>query len=113
MALLPWLFLFNRRAVSEPRYLVYAAAAYAGLLFCGNIHHFIFFPLVLGLDALCVGVSTRRARPLFTTAAALLLGIGLAGVRVVPLFETFLEIPRELPGTNRFLTLPLVLRAAG
>jgi hypothetical protein len=111
LALLPWLLLFNRRAVSDPRFAVFAAAAYAGVLFCGSIHHFVFFPLVLGLDAVCVAVSRRSLRPLATTAAVFLAGVALAGVRVVPLLEVFREIPRELPGANRYLVWPLVVRA--
>jgi hypothetical protein len=111
LTLLPWLLLLNRRAVSDPRYVVFAAATYAGLLFCGSIYHFVFFPLVLGLDSACVAVCKRSMRPLFTTLAVFLAGVALAGVRVVPLLEVFLQIPRELPATSRYLTWPLVVRA--
>ena len=103
--------LFHRRASSDPRNVVFAAAVYAGLLFCGSIHHFVYFPLVLALDASTLAVSRRSARPLWCFAGVLLLGVALAAVRVVPLLEVYAQTPRLTPAIDRYLSWPLVARA--
>jgi hypothetical protein len=111
MALLPWLVLFHRRSVDDGRWIFAAAAAYAGLVFCGSIYQFVFFPLYLALDAACLVLSRRSTRPFLTAAAVVALGVGLAAVRVVPLLEVYGQFPRELPVTNRYLTPALVVRS--
>jgi hypothetical protein len=111
MALLPWLFLCHRRAGEDHRFVFLAGLLYAGLLFCGSIYHFVFFPVLLILDALCLAIWRRNVKPLITLASALLVGLALAAVRVVPLLEVYNQFPRELGAGGRHLTPLLALRA--
>ena len=108
MALLPWLLLAHRRAIEDFRFVALAALLYAGTLLCGSIHHFVFFPIALALDALCLAAARRTVRPLLTAGAALLVGALLAGVRLVPLLELYSQFPREVAGRSRSLPLDLV-----
>jgi len=111
MAILPWLLLSSRRAATSRGWLVGGAALYAGLLFCGNVHHFVFFPLLLALEAAVRSLSTRSLRPLLATAALGVVGVALSLVRLVPLLELFSEFPRQLDASNRFMPLSLVARS--
>ena len=110
MTILPWLFLLHRKSVEDHRYVAAAAAAYAAVLCCGSLHHFVLFPVVFGLDAVLLALSRRGLRPLLTTAAWGLAGVALATVLVVPLLDLFREFPRELPGLGRWMPLELLPR---
>jgi hypothetical protein len=110
MALLPWLVWANRRAAADLRFVALAAALYAGTLFCGSVHHFVFFPLVLAVDSLVVAVARRSLRPLLVAGAAVLAGALLAGARLVPVLELYREFPREVSSRPRFLPLDLLPR---
>ncbi|HZL99044.1 MAG TPA: hypothetical protein VFD43_02230, partial [Planctomycetota bacterium] len=110
MALLPWLFVAHRRSLEDRRYVVAAAAAYAGLLWCGSIHHFLYFPLLFGLDAALLSLQRRGLRPLVVTACWGLAGAALAAVRLVPIVELFREYPRVLSGHGSFVPPALLPR---
>ena len=110
MALLPWLALAHRRSAEDSRFVAAAAAAYAGLLWCGGVHHFVFFPLLFALDALVLAVQRRGLRPLLATGAWMLAGVALAAVRVVPMLDVFREYPRQLSGRGEWIPLALLPR---
>lgn len=111
MALLPWLVDAQRRAEQDLRFAAVAGVLLALLLWCGSIHHFVFFPLLLGIDALVRTLQLRTSRPLKALAIAGLVAAGVASVRTLPLLEVFAAYPRELPAEGRFLTVELALRA--
>jgi len=111
MAILPWLVLASRRAATSRRWLAGGAALYAGLLLCGNVHHFVFFPLLLAVEAAARTLQQRSARPLLATAALGIAGVAFSLVRLVPLLELFSEFPRRLDASGRFMPLALVARS--
>jgi hypothetical protein len=113
MAILPWLFLAHRRAAASHRWVLGAALLYAALLFCGGVQFFVFYPLLLLLDAALLSLARRSPRPLGATVAVLLVGACLASIRLVPLLEVYRAFPRELaPGHQGCsLSLSLAIRA--
>ncbi len=111
LAILPWLVLWRRRAVADLRFVLPAGLAFALLIWCGSIYQFVFFPIVVGLDALAEALHVRRARPVLVAAAVLVVGAAFSLVRVLPLFDVYQVFPRELDATERHLTLPLVAKA--
>lgn len=110
MALLPWLFLFHRRAMDGARFILPAGLVYAGLVFWGGLDRAVQVPLLLGIDALCVAFSRRSAMPLLALAAVLALGVSLAAVRVAPIAEIYLAYPREMEAATSFVPPGLLPR---
>jgi hypothetical protein len=111
MAILPWLVLANRRAPSSRRWLVAGAALYAGLLYCGNVHHFVFFPLLLLLQSGSRAIRRRSWRPLLATGALGIVGVALSLFRLVPLLEVYSEFPRHVEAVGRFLPISWIGRS--
>jgi len=110
MTLLPWLFLFHRRAMDGARFILPAGLFYAGLVFWGGLDRAVQVPLLLGIDALCVAFSRRSATPLLALAAVLALGVSLAAVRVAPILEIYLAYPREMEAATSFVPPGLLPR---
>ncbi len=108
MTTLPWLLLASRRATEQARWIVIGAALFAALLCCGSVHHFVFFPLLLALDAAVRALARRSLAPLLSTAAIGVTGIALSAVRLVPLLALFSEIPRTLDASGRYMPLSLI-----
>lgn len=112
LAILPWLV----RSVwlcGEPgqeRHVLVAGALHAFLLWCGSIHHFVFFPIVLGLVALARAVTARSPRPLIALALVFVVSVGLAAPRLLPMFDLYAHFPRETVAEGR-TTRPWVLVA--
>jgi hypothetical protein len=111
MAALPWLVLFQRRSLDDVRWSLAAGALWAGCLFCGSVHHFVFFPLVLAVDAAALALSRRSLRPVAALAHSLAFGACFAAVRVLPIASVFVTFSREIAADTRFLTPALVLRS--
>lgn len=110
MVILPWLVLCARRSREDMRALVLGALLYAGLLFCGSIHHFVFFPGFLVLYGFSLSWEDRSLRPLLRIFLLLGLGVLLAGIRLVPLGELYLAYPRELEATSRYIPPGMLYR---
>ena len=110
MAILPWLVLCARRSSRDMRALVLGGLLYAGLLFCGSIHHFVFFPGFLVLYGIGLSFEGRSPRPLVGVLLLLGLGVVLAAVRLVPLGELYLAYPRELEATSRYIPPDMLWR---
>jgi hypothetical protein len=110
MALLPWLLYFQRRAVEDARFVVVVAFALAGVLLCGGVDRFFFFPVFLGVDAALLAASSRSPRPLLVLAGGLALGAGVAGVKLVPLSEVYAHAPREIAASTRYVPLDYLPR---
>lgn len=111
ICLLPWLLHECRLGVEEPRALLKAGLCYAVLIFCGSVYQFVFFPIVLGLDALPRSIARRSLRPLLSTGAALMIGVALAAVRLIPMYDVFRVFPREMQGLVRYLEPDLIRKA--
>lgn len=108
MALLPWLLLASRRAATSRRWLAGGGLLFALLLFAGSVHHFVFFPLLLAVEAVARALRERSARPLVASAAMGIVGVALALVRLVPLLELFSEFPRRMDSSGRFMPFELM-----
>ena len=111
MALLPWLLLASRRAATSRRWLVGGGMLFALLLFAGSVHHFVFFPIVLAIEAAGRALRERSVRPLLASAAMGIVGASLSAVRLVPLLELFSEFPRRIDSSGRFMPLELMVRS--
>ncbi|MBM4015434.1 MAG: hypothetical protein FJ293_10790, partial [Planctomycetes bacterium] len=111
MAILPWLLLASRRAAHSRAALVGGALLFALLLFAGSVHHFVFFPLLLAVEAAARTLRERSLRPLLRSAALGIVGVAIALVRLVPLLELFSEFPRQLDASGRFMPAELMLRS--
>jgi len=111
MACLPWLLLASRRAATSRRWLVGGALLFALLLFAGSVHHFVFFPLVLAIEAAARALRERSARPLVASAAMGIAGVASSLVRLVPLLELFSEFPRRLDASGRFMPIGEMARS--
>lgn len=101
MAALPWLLALQRWSLERPVLLLATGAVWAQVLLCGAIDRFVFFPLLLGIDALGLAVLRRSPRPLFLLGGALVFGAALAGVRAIPLLEVYSRYPREVETVTR------------
>lgn len=111
LAILPWLLLAGRRAASSRAWLCAGALLFALILFAGSVHHFVFFPLVLAIEAAARALRERSVRPLLASAAMGICGVALSLVRLVPLLELFSEFPRRLDASGRFMPVDLMLRS--
>jgi len=111
MAALPWLFLFHRRSMDDARWSLAAGATWAACLFCGSVHHFVFFPLLLAVDAAALAAARASARPLGALARSLAFGACAAAVRLLPLAHVFAAFSREGAASARHLTPALVLKS--
>lgn len=96
LAILPWLLRASLRAERDLRQIVPGALLYAGLLLCGSVYQFIFFPVFLGLHALVRALACRSPRPLLALAALGLLGALLATPQLVPLADVWGAYPRHV-----------------
>jgi len=110
-ALLPWILYALRRARSDPRWLAGAALLIAGLFFCGAVYQFVFFPLLLGLDAAVECVRLRSVRPALLFAVAMLAAVALAAPRVLPVADVWAQYPRPVAADESWLSPALLLRA--
>ncbi|MGQ0553177.1 MAG: hypothetical protein ACT4PU_08140 [Planctomycetota bacterium] len=108
MAILPWLLYCWRRAQSDLRFVVAAALCWAAALACGSIYQFVFFPVLLGLDALLLALAQRSLRPLLTLAVLGLLGVALLAVRLLPLAEVYAQYPRHVSAAEDQLLVSLL-----
>ncbi len=111
MAILPWLLLASRRAVASRGWIVGGALLFALILFAGSVHHFVFFPLVLAVEAVARALRERSVRPLLASAAIGIAGIALSLVRLVPLLELFSEFPRRLDASGRFMPVEMMAKS--
>ncbi len=111
MAILPWLVWASRRAATSRCAVVLGGLLFALLLFCGSVHHFVFFPIVLAIEATARALRERKLRPLLATAALGIVGVALSLVRLVPLLELFSEFPRRLDSGGRFISPLLAVRS--
>ncbi len=111
IAILPWLLYLRRRAAEHHGYVALGGLAYAFVLYCGSVYHFVFFPVIVGLDALIDSIRSRSWRPLLLSIAMIVVGAACALVRVLPMFDVYRVYPRELPASQRYLTFDLIVRA--
>ncbi|MBK6942934.1 MAG: hypothetical protein IPH13_22405 [Planctomycetes bacterium] len=112
LAILPWLvrsvWLCGERG--HERHVLVAGALHAFLLWCGSIHHFVFFPIVLGLVALARAATARSPRPLIALALVFVVSVGIAAPRLLPMFDLYSHFPRETAAEGRALR-PWILAA--
>ncbi len=110
-ALLPWILYSLRRARADLRWLALAALLTAGLLLCGAVYHFVFFPLYFLIDASAESASLRSLRPLLLLGAALLCAVALGAPRLLPVADVWSQYPRPVAAEKSGLSTELMLRA--
>jgi len=110
-ALLPWILYALRRARADLRWVALAALLSAGLLLCGAVYQFVFFPLFFLIDATAESFSLRSLRPLLLLGVALLAALALAAPRVLPVADVWSQYPRPVAADESGLSTDLVLRS--
>jgi hypothetical protein len=111
LALLPWFLWSLLRACADHRWIPLAALLWAGFLFCGDIFHYAFMPVLAGVWVTGLALQRRSVRPLLVLLAVLLVGACLASVKLAPLLEVYAEYPRRMAAQDRYLSPALVARA--
>jgi hypothetical protein len=114
-AWMPWaIYFFERARVRPGRALdvTLLGGVFAMLVYSGGIYPLPHTVLALGLYALLVGIGERSLRPVLVLAAAGIVGVGLAGPKLLPLLDGFGKAPRLIE-SNETLDLGALLNVLG
>jgi hypothetical protein len=94
-SLIPWLAFFYLRSLSQPRWLVALALTFTLLILEGGFYALVGGGLLLGVLSVFCGSAGKIVKAWVVLGLALLLGVGMGLVRLVPTVELYAQYPRH------------------